>query len=46
MTKNYSTKSSTSNLKPKKSTIDFILSYSKSLNVVKGKKLTFETFVN
>lgn len=33
-------------LKPKKSTIEFLLSYSKALSVIKYKKLEFETLLN
>lgn len=33
-------------LKPNKSTIEFLLSYSKALSVIKYKKLEFDTLVN
>lgn len=33
-------------LKPKKSTVEFLLSYSKALSVIKYKKLEFETLLN
>lgn len=36
----------TDSLKPKKSTIEFLLSYSKALSVIKYKKLEFETLLN
>lgn len=36
----------TDSLKPKKSTIEFLLSYSKALSVIKCKKLEFETLLN
>jgi len=33
-------------LEPKQETIDFLLSYSKALRVVKCKSLTFDTLLN
>lgn len=34
------------NLRPKKETIHFLLNYSKSLSVIKYKKLKFEMLLN
>lgn len=42
MTKNYSKEKNI--LKPKKSTIDFILNYSKNLHVARTKNMSFEVF--
>jgi len=48
MAKLYSENSieNTKNLKPKDATIDFLLNYSKALEVVKGKQKTFEMLLN
>lgn len=46
MTKNYAVKNNETNLNPKKSTIDFILSYSKALKVLKTDEKSFEIFIN
>ncbi len=39
-------KSKSDTLKPKESTIEFLLSYSKALSVMKYKKLEFDTLLN
>lgn len=47
MAKLYSRKKLASNkMLPKKSTINFILNYSKAFNVIKIGKLNFETIAN
>lgn len=42
MTKNYSKEKN--ELKPKKSTVDFILNYSRNLHVCRYKTMNFEVF--
>ncbi|MCF8714351.1 hypothetical protein JM658_05860 [Joostella atrarenae] len=39
-------KSKSDPLKPKESTIEYLLSYSKALSVMKYKELTFESILN
>lgn len=46
MAKNYITKTENKSLKAKQTTIDFILNYSKSFEVIKTKDFTFESHKN
>jgi len=46
MKKNYSLSQKISELNPKKETIDFIINYSKSLNVIKLNSKNFEFILN
>ncbi len=46
MIKNYAVKKKSSKNLPKKETINFLLNYSKSLNIVKIGKMTFEVNAN
>ena len=45
-TKNTSKEEKLNELKPKKETIEFLLNYSKALNITKYQSLKFETLLN